>query len=260
MNLGLSGRKVLISGGSKGIGFAAASLLVSEGCDVILVARSGTGLDEAKIKLRSEWDADVQTLAVDIADAVQRDELISAFSDVDILINNAGAIPRGSLDTTDDRLWRSQWELKVFGYINLTRAYLSQMKRRGKGVILNVIGIAGELVDSNYVAGSSGNAALIAFTRAVGGTSIYDGVRVLGINPGPVGTERLIKLQKGMALEKFGDESRWPEFSANLPYGRPATPAEIANTVAFLVSDLSSYTSGTVVNVDGGLSGRRSYI
>jgi hypothetical protein len=260
MDLNLSGRKALISGGSKGIGLATASRLVSEGCDVVLAARSQPDLDEAAQKLRSEWDADVQTMAVDIADEEQRARLVAAASDVDILINNAGAIPRGSLDTTGDQLWRSQWDLKVFGYINLTRAYLSEMKRRKKGVILNIIGIAGELVDSNYIAGSSGNAALIAFTRAVGGTSIYDGVRVLGINPGPVGTERLIRLQKGMAREKFGDENRWSEFSANLPNGRPATPDEIANTAAFLVSDLSSYTSGTVVNVDGGLSGRRSYI
>ncbi|OMI06255.1 short-chain dehydrogenase [Bradyrhizobium brasilense] len=260
MDLGLSKRKVLISGGSKGIGFAIASLLISEGCEVILAARSRAGLDEAQLKLRSEWDADVQTIAVDIADQAQRDSLVAAASGVDILINNAGAIPRGSLEATNDSLWRSQWDLKVFGYINLTRSYLSQMRERGKGVILNIIGIAGELVDSNYVAGSAGNAALIAFTRAVGGTSIYDGVRVLGINPGPVGTERLIRLQKGMALEKYGDESRWSEFSANLPYGRPATPNEIAHTAAFLISDLSSYTSGTVINIDGGLSGRRSYI
>jgi NAD(P)-dependent dehydrogenase (short-subunit alcohol dehydrogenase family) len=260
MDLGLTKRRALVSGGSKGIGIATASRLVREGCDVILAARAEDALAAAAKSLRAEADVDVQTIAVDIADERGRGRLLDRFPDVDILINNAGAIPRGALEAVDDKLWRQHWDLKVFGYISLTRAYLSAMKRRKKGVILNVIGIAGELVDANYVAGSTGNAALIAFTRAVGGASIYDGVRVVGVNPGPVGTDRLIKLQKGMAREKFGDESRWTEFSSNLPYGRPATPDEIANTVTFLVSDLSSYTSGTVVNIDGGLSGRRSYI
>lgn len=258
MNLGIAGRTALITGGSKGIGYAVASSFIAEGCRVVLAARSDDELARAASSLRKLTNANVQTFAVDTADGARRDQLVSAFPDIDILINNAGAIPAGSLDAMGDQQWRAAWDVKVFGYVNLTRAYLAKMKTHKRGVIVNIIGVAGERLDSHYVAGCSGNAALMAFTKAVGGTSLYDGVRVLGVNPGPVGTERLIKLQRTIARTKFGDEERWPELLEGMPYKRAATPQEIANTVMFLASDLSSYTSGTIVNVDGGLASRNS--
>ena len=97
-----------------------------------------------------------------------------------------------------------------------------------------------------------GNAALMAFTRAIGGTSPDFGVRVIGVNPGPVATERVEYLARQRAA-KAGDESRWRESFKHMPFGRPATVDEVAATVVFLASDLSSYTSGTIVSVDGGL-------
>ena len=106
-------------------------------------------------------------------------------ADIDVLVNNAGDIPGGSIDKIDEATWRHAWELKVFGYINLTRAIYAQMKARGGGVIVNDIGAAGEKFDANYICGSAGNAALMAFTRALGGKSLADNIRVVGINPGP---------------------------------------------------------------------------
>jgi NAD(P)-dependent dehydrogenase (short-subunit alcohol dehydrogenase family) len=256
MELGLSGCKALITGGSKGIGFATASRLVSEGCDVVLAARSKDDLATAASALGKLGNAKVSTFSLDSADASQRGALFAAHPEVDILVNNAGAIPVGSLESMDDERWRAAWEVKVFGYINLTRSYLTAMKRRRKGVIINVIGVAGERMDSNYLAGCTGNAALMAFTRAVGGTSLYDGIRVVGINPGPVSTDRLIRIQRSIAQDKFGDPEKWPELLKGMPQGRVATPEEIANTVVFMASNLSSYTSGTIVNIDGGLSSR----
>jgi NAD(P)-dependent dehydrogenase (short-subunit alcohol dehydrogenase family) len=256
MELGLSGCKALITGGSKGIGFATASCLVSEGCDVVLAARSKDDLAAAASSLNRFGKAKVSTFSLDSADASQRDALFSAHPEVDILVNNAGAIPVGSLESMDDQRWRAAWEVKVFGYINLTRSYLAAMKRRRKGVIVNVIGVAGERMDSNYLAGCTGNAALMAFTRAVGGASLYDGVRVVGINPGPVSTDRLIRIQRSIAQDKFGDAEKWPELLKGMPQQRVATPEEVANTVVFMASDLSSYTSGTIINIDGGLSSR----
>jgi NAD(P)-dependent dehydrogenase (short-subunit alcohol dehydrogenase family) len=258
MDLGISGRTAVVTGGSKGIGYAIASSLVAEGCHVVLAARSDEALMAAAASLRQPGNADVQTFCIDTADSSQRDRFVSAFPDIDILINNAGAIPAGSLDAMGDQQWRAAWDVKVFGYINLTRAYLAKMKARKRGVIVNIIGVAGERFDSHYVAGCSGNAALMAFTKAVGGTSLYDGVRVVGVNPGPVGTDRLVRLQKTIARTKLGDEERWPELLEHMPYKRAATPQEIANTVVFLASDLSSYTSGTIVNVDGGLASRNT--
>jgi NAD(P)-dependent dehydrogenase (short-subunit alcohol dehydrogenase family) len=91
--------------------------------------------------------------------------------------------------------------LKLFGYISLTREIYAHMKARGDGVIINDIGNSGENWDANYIAGSTGNAALMAFTRALGGQSMDFGVRVLGVNPGPVETARMIKINKRRALD-----------------------------------------------------------
>jgi NAD(P)-dependent dehydrogenase (short-subunit alcohol dehydrogenase family) len=103
-----------------------------------------------------------------------------------------------------------------------------------------------------------GNASLMAFTRALGASSPDYGVRVLGVNPGPVETERLVHLSKKLAAQRFGDERRWRDRYAKMPFGRPARGDEIAATVAFLASDLSSYTSGTIVTIDGGVASRGS--
>jgi 3-oxoacyl-[acyl-carrier protein] reductase len=144
----------------------------------------------------------------------------------------------------------------VFGYINLTRHVYADMRARAHGVIINVIGMAGETPKSHYVAGSAGNAALMAFTTAVGAEAIDFGVRVVGVNPGLTLTERLLYMQKIRAKETYGEESRWRELTAHLPYGRPANPEEVANLVAFLASDRASYINATVIPVDGGAHAR----
>ena len=128
------------------------------------------------------------------------------------------------------------------------------MKARGHGVIVNDIGAAGEKFDANYIAGSAGNAALMAFTRALGGKSLADNIRVVGINPGPVGTDRHVSLLKTRAKHQFGDENRYKEFQKGFPLGRPAHAREIGDLMAFLASDRSGYTSGVIYTVDGGIS------
>ena len=156
----------------------------------------------------------------------------------------------------DEDTWRKAWDLKVFGYINLTRAVYAGMKKRGRGAIVNVIGAAGEKMNASYITGSVGNAGLMAFTRALGGASHADGIRVVGINPGPVATDRLISLHKQMAQTKLGDASRYEELFKDMSFGRPATSEEIANAVAFFASDRSAYTSGAILTIDGGQSNR----
>jgi 3-oxoacyl-[acyl-carrier protein] reductase len=256
MDLKLAGRTVLITGGSKGIGLAVARRFAEEGCNIRLVARSRSDLEEAAASLRKISPVDIKTRAMDLADATARADLAAAYSDVDVLVNNAGSVPGGTIESVDDAKWRAAWELKVFGYINNTRAFFAAMKARGRGVIINIIGIGGERLDAGYIAGATGNAALIAFTKALGSTSIDHGVRVLGVNPGPVVTERLEFLARKRAADRYGDENRWPESFKNMPLGRAATTDEIAPTVVFLASDLCSYTSGTMVTIDGGLTFR----
>ena len=150
----------------------------------------------------------------------------------------------------DDSTWRSAWDLKVFGYIGLTRALYPRLKERA-GVVVNVIGAGGEYFDPNYIAGSTGNAALMSFTRSLGKAASKDGIRVVGINPGPVGTDRSEILMRARAQREFGDPERWQEYRALMPFGRPAAPEEIANAVAFLASSRSGYTTGTILTIDG---------
>ena len=140
--------------------------------------------------------------------------------DLDILVNNAGAIPPGDLLSVDDEKWRHAWDLKVFGYISFCRAVYAQMKPRRAGVIVNVIGAAGESFPTGYIAGAAGNASLMAFTRALGKGAPADGLRVVAINPGPVETDRLVMLRRAEAQAKFGDPERWRELSAGMPFGR----------------------------------------
>ena len=256
MDLKLNGRTALVTGASKGIGLGIAKWLAAEGVNVCLVSRTAAALETAAAEIRRTANVAVKTLAADLSKPADRQKAVDTFPDVDILINNAGAIPGGAIEDIDDATWRQAWDLKVFGYINLTRAYFAKMKARKSGVILNIVGMAGEKLDFNYVAGSAGNASLIAFTRALGGTSPEFGIRVVGINPGPVMTDRIITLNKTRAQKLLGDESRYREMFAKMPFGRPATVDEIAAMAVFLVSDLSSYTSGTMVNIDGGIAHR----
>ena len=256
MDLKLTGRTALITGSSKGIGLAVAQWFAREGVHVCLVARSADALRKEADAIRAATGVTAHTLAADLAEAAARERVYRAFPDVDILVNNAGAIPGGTIHDVDEAAWRAGWDLKVFGYVGLTRHYLAMMQERRRGVIINVIGLGGERLDATYIAGAMGNAGLMAFTRAIGGTSIDFGVRVVGVNPGPVLTDRVEVLGKKRAARLYGDENRWKESFAKMPYGRPATCDEVAATVVFLASDLSSYTSGTIVTIDGGLAHR----
>jgi 3-oxoacyl-[acyl-carrier protein] reductase len=256
MELGLTGRRALVTGGSKGIGFATAKVLAREGCDVVLVSRTATDLARARDEIAEVANVRVEFEALDLSKDDVHVGLAERHGEVDILVNNAGAIPGGTLADIDQARWRAAWDLKIFGYIGLTRLFHARMAKRGKGVIVNIIGAAGERMNAAYVAGSTANAGLMAFTRALGAASPSQGVRVVGINPGPVATGRFETLYRAQAKSLLGDEERWHELTAKLPFGRPAMPDEIANMVAFLASDLSAYTTGTVVTIDGGIANR----
>ena len=260
MDLKLRGRSALVTGGSKGIGFAIAQYLAAEGCSLTLVSRTGAELASASERLHQQYGVPVTALAMNIAERGGAQRLAANCPDLDILVNNAGSTPRGTLLEVDEERFRAAFDLKVFGYINLCREFYRQMKARGRGVIVNILGNGGEAPDAGYIAGAACNASLMAFTRALGGQSDKDGIRVVGVNPGPVATERLVGLMKTEAARKFGDESRWQELGRGFPFGRAATVDEVAATVALLASDLSSYTTGTIVTIDGGMVNRGSLI
>ena len=222
----------------------------------MLAARSKDQLDKNAADIKEKHKVKVDAMALDLSEQAQRDKLVAAFPDVDILINNAGAIPGGTIFEVDDKAWRAGWDLKVFGYVNLTRAYFDRMSKRKRGVIICICGLGGERLDFGYIAGAAGNASLMAFARAMGGRSIDYGVRVLAVNPGPVLTERTAFLGKVRAKRELGDENRYTEAFTHMPHKRPASVDEVAPMVVFLASDHSNYISGTVVTIDGGIANR----
>ena len=250
MDLLLSGKRALITGASKGIGRATALLLAEEGCDLVLVARDPANLAAAADAVRARRQVSVQTLPADLSRQAEVERVAAEAGALDILVNNAGAIPPGNLLAVDDAKWRAAWDLKIFGFIGLTRALYPVLKA-SRGVVVNVIGAAAEWLDPNYIAGTAGNAALMAFTRALAKSAKADGMRVVGINPGPVATDRIEMLLRARAVREFGDETRWQEFHKSMAFGRPAHPEEIANAVAFLASPRSGYTTGTILTIDG---------
>ena len=251
MDLDLRGRTALITGGSKGIGRAIAAALIAEGATVTLAARDKAQLEATRDALGPDG---VTVLPADLSNDAGRLELLEAVGTPDIVVNNAGAIRAGRLgDMTMDDM-RGDWELKVFGYIHLCQRVLPVMAARGSGTILNIVGMAGRVNRAAYISGSAANAALIAFTHALGAEAQEDGVRVFGINPSPTLTDRMTEFMKNRALDELGDETRWRDMvdPARFAYGRPALPEEVADLAVMLVSPKAAYLNGTVIDLDGG--------
>ena len=203
MDLDLRGQTVLITGGSQGIGLATAHAFAAEGCHLHLAARTESRLREAQRDITEKFGGRVDIHPIDVAIGENAKPLARDCSDVDILVNNAGAVPGGSLEEVDEASWCTAWNLKVLGYINLTREIYRAMAERGRGVIVNVIGTAGNIVPASYIVGVSGSASLVAFTQALGGMSLDRGVRVVGVSPGDVLNERGIRFLRQQAAETW---------------------------------------------------------
>jgi NAD(P)-dependent dehydrogenase (short-subunit alcohol dehydrogenase family) len=255
MELGLKGRLVVITGASKGIGLACAESFAREGARVVITGRDQGRLDAATVTLRKSG-VEVEAFAGDLSKPADRERLFAAHGSADVLVNNAGAIPGGNLFDVSLQTWVDAWQLKVFGYIHLSQLFLAAMKKRQDGVIVNIIGMAGQEPRWDYICGAAGNAALIAFTKAIGAECVDWGVRVVGINPAATRTDRIEALMRKKAQDRFGDAERWREDVSKLPFARMIEPSEIADLAVMLASSRSSYLSGIVVDADGGQSNR----
>ena len=258
MDLALTNRLVAVTGASRGIGRAIALAFAREGCRLHLVAKMLGGLEALRDEICRTYNVGVEIYQADISKADAASAIFNGCPDADVLINNAGGIIRGDLLNIDEAQWREAWEPKVFGYINLTRHYYRRMHERGRGVIINVIGLGAEKVDYDYAAGSAGNAALAALTRAVGSASLDHGVRIVGVHPGWVETDRTLSLLLNLSIRQFGDAERWQDVLNSWQVRGLIKPAEIADVVTFLASDRASAICGVNVNIDRG-SGARSY-
>ncbi len=254
MDLELSGKHVLVTGGSKGIGFATASCFAREGAHVTIVSRDERTLRSASGRLKQQTGTAVDYLAADLAIESEREKLFLERPDVDVLINNAGAIKAGGLDDLTMDEWRTGWELKVFGYIHLCKLYVPRMQEREHGTVINIIGMGGRAVRPSYICGAAGNAALIGFTNALGADTPRHNVRVFGINPSQTLTGRMEDMLKTRAQKELGDGRRWSELldNARFQFGRPKNPEEVAALATMLASPRVHYLSETVIDLDGG--------
>lgn len=254
MDLDLGGKHVLVTGASKGIGLATAWAFAREGANITLVARRGDVLQSVAEEVQAETGVRVTSLTFDLSGDMGREEMFRAADPVDILVNNAGAIKAGPIEALSLAEWRDGFDLKFWGYVHLCQLYMAQMRERGEGSIINIIGMGGRAVRPSYIIGAAGNAALIGFTNALGAASPADNVRVFGINPSLTLTDRMTDRLKAQAAREFGDEARWEELMSPdaFPFGRPKMPQEVASLAVMLASPNVHYLSGTVVDMDGG--------
>ena len=257
MELGLEGKVAIVTGGSKGIGRAAALGFLNEGASVLICARGREALDETVAAASHAARARIDAIAADLCDANAISKVVahcvSRFGRVDILVNNAGSARTGEFLKLDDNAWLQDWTLKFFGYVRMAREVIPQMSRQGGGVIVNIIGAAALNPRASYMIGGAANAALNHFTKALAEEGAPSGVRVVGINPGPVLTERLLKMRRGLSpgsASASDDEA----FRRMTPLGRIGKAEEVADLILFLASGRAAFITGANITIDGGMT------
>lgn len=242
---------VLITGGSKGIGLACARQFVEQGARVVISSRSQANIDQALSELPG-----AQGFAADLSDDTAAANLVRQVEEqvgpIDVLISSAGAAKRSPPEDLTPAFWRAAMDAKFFSTINVVDPVIKLMARRGRGVIVNVIGAGGKVASPIHLAGGSANAALMLATAGLGNAYAASGVRIIGVNPGLTETGRV---GEGMAADArhagISPEAAKERAVSKIPLGRMAQPEEVAHLVLFLASDKASYITGTTVTMDG---------
>jgi NAD(P)-dependent dehydrogenase (short-subunit alcohol dehydrogenase family) len=258
MDLGLKDKVVLVTGGSKGIGFACARAFLVEGAKVAIASRSKVNLVAAERQLKSVG-ADVVKVAGDLIDPANArrmaGEVEQAFGPIDILVNSAGAAKRTPPADLTPEMWRAAMDAKYFTYVHAIDAVIRGMATRQRGAIVNVIGSGGKVASPTHLPGGAANAALMLITAGLAAAYGRQGIRVNAVNPGATLTDRLKQgLEADAKLDGIDPEEALKRATERVPLGRLAQPEEIANAVLFLASGCASYVTGAVIAMDGAVN------
>lgn len=252
MDLELKGKRALVTGGSRGIGRATAMELLREGADVAIAARERAGLAEAVAELAERTGRRPITIQADCTVHAEVTRMIAeAVAGLDILVNSVGAARGGHFLDLSEADWQDSLESKLMGEIRCCREALPLL-RAARGVIVNVIGHRGRQPEGRALPAGVTNAGLINFTVGLAQEEARYGVRVVGVNPGPVDTRRIHGIfeteARLLGVSVAIARERW---LSQVPLARMARPEEIAAVIVFLASERASFVSGTVVQVDG---------
>ena len=245
-------RVAVVTGASRGIGAAIARELSAQGLSLVLAARSHGELEA----LAAQLPRPALACAADLSEPAAAARLIEAtlahYGRLDVLVNNAGATPRGDFLGFSDADWDAGFALKFFGAMRLCRAAWPALSA-SRGCIVNIAGIGGRTGNAEFAIGGSVNAALLNLTKALADRGVADGVRVNAVNPSSIATARTRTRIDALARERGLEPAQAAqELARKLGVARFGEPAEIARVVAFLASDAASYMQGAIVDVDGG--------
>jgi NAD(P)-dependent dehydrogenase (short-subunit alcohol dehydrogenase family) len=255
MQISLSGRSAIVTGGSKGLGLAIATQFATSGADVAIVARGRAALDDAVRTIRSTAHERVVGVSADVAHAgdIQRayEEAIRAFGKVDIVVNNAGTSRNGPFEALTDEVLQGDLDQKLFAAVRLTRLAWPQMKQRRWGRVINVLNIGAKAPRAGSAPTSISRAAGLALTKVLAGEGAPHNILVNALLVGFIASDQHVQTAKrtGVPLEDYVSAR-----AKTIPLGRIGRAEEFANTACFLASDAGSYITGTAINVDGGSS------
>ena len=255
MEVSLSGRAAIVTGGSKGIGFAVAKQFAASGADVAIVARNAEALKEAVATIKQSTNTRVIGVQADVSKAtdMQRayDEAMKAFDKVDIIVNNAGTSQAMPFEKLTDETLYDDLELKLFGALRLIRLVAPQMKERRWGRIINVLNIGAKAARPNSMPTSLSRAAGMAMTKALSHEFAPHNVLVNAMLVGLIRADQHVQRAKrtNVALDDY-----YKAHDKEIPLGRVGEAEEFANLACFLASEQGGYITGTAINVDGGRS------
>lgn len=254
MDLHLQGQHVLVTGGSRGIGLACAREFLREGCKVTLVGRDAARMEQARTSLGA--GASVGGICADLRDPAAAlrvvEEAERAHGPIDVLVNSAGAARRTPFAELEPQAWHDAMASKFFTYVHVMDPVVRRMGARGRGVIVNVIGMGGKVATPTHLPGGAANAALMLASAGLAAAWGPSGVRVNAVNPTLTLTDRLAEgLAADARLRNSTPEEVLQQAEKKLPLGRLAQPEEVAAVVVFLASPRASYVSGAVISMDG---------